>query len=470
MKLRVLHINDIHSRFEELARIASAIERLRDKNTLVLDAGDNADFARLETEGTNGRISSALLNKIGFSARVFGNNEGFAGIENSRIISETSQCPVITCNMYDLEGKKLDFLDDAITLMISDVKILMIGVTAPVNVFYHLFGIHVKDPEEEVNRVLARYEKASHDLTIVLSHLGLNGDKRLASEIPAIDIIIGGHSHTMLARPLKEKQTIICQAGHFGEYLGGLVVDYDVPAGKIRSFKGKLIASQKYPEHPEIMKLIRYYSRQADRNLSVKLYSVKTSLGHSLTEESAIGDLLADALKDLMKTEIGIINSGVVNSGVKKGVITKKMLHELCPSPLNPTYIEIKGIDIRKALEKSFSREHQLGDGRGPGFRGKYLGNIQVSHNVKVKLRKNQNAQLKIESITVDGKSLNPEKWYSVGTSDYLQRGTGYRNLANNRNERYRPEFLRDVLEQYLPIESFVELAFTRRFVLEDNT
>jgi 5'-nucleotidase len=239
MKLRVLHINDIHSRFEELARIASAIERLRDKNTLVLDAGDNADFARLETEGTNGRISSALLNKIGFSARVFGNNEGFAGIENSRIISETSQCPVITCNMYDLEGKKLDFLDDAITLMISDVKILMIGVTAPVNVFYHLFGIHVKDPEEEVNRVLAQYEKASHDLTIVLSHLGLNGDKRLASEIPAIDIIIGGHSHTMLARPLKEKQTIICQAGHFGEYLGGLVVDYDVPAGKIRSFKGK---------------------------------------------------------------------------------------------------------------------------------------------------------------------------------------------------------------------------------------
>ena len=52
MRLKVLHVNDVHSRFEELARIASAIEELRDDKTLILDAGDNADFARLETQGT----------------------------------------------------------------------------------------------------------------------------------------------------------------------------------------------------------------------------------------------------------------------------------------------------------------------------------------------------------------------------------------------------------------------------------
>ena len=153
MKLKILYINDIHSRFEELAKIASAIEELRNENTLILDAGDNADFARLETEGTNGTISSALLNSIGFTARVFGNNEGFAGKENGRIISESSDCPVITCNMYDLEGQKLGFLDDAVILHISGVKILIIGVTgatATANAFYHLFGIHVKEPQEEI--------------------------------------------------------------------------------------------------------------------------------------------------------------------------------------------------------------------------------------------------------------------------------------------------------------------------------
>ena len=469
MKLKILYVNDIHSRFEELAKIASAIEELRDENTLILDAGDNADFARLETEGTNGVISSALLNRIGCAARVFGNNEGFAGKENGRIISESSDCPVITCNMYNLEGQKLDFLDDAAILHVSGVKILIIGVTGAANVFYHLFGIHVKDPQEEIQRVLAKYERVPYDLLVVLSHLGLIRDKELASKFPNIDVIIGSHSHTTLEKPLVENQTIICQAGSYGEYLGELILDFDVDNKKIRNFNGRLISSQKYPRHHKIMELIRYYSRQASKNLSKKMYTLDTSLDHSLTEENAIGNLLADSLKDMLKTEIGIINSGVISSGVKKAAITKKLLHKLCPSPLNPTYFELKGADLYNTLEKSLQREYQLNDGRGPGFRGKYLGNIQVSHNVQVKFNPHKKASRKIKSITVDGKPLEPDRWYTIGTSDYLQRGTGYPDLASNRNEKYRPEFLRDVLELYLKNQTFVKMAPNRRFIIEEN-
>jgi len=464
MKLKVLHINDIHSRFEELARIASAIEELRDRDTVVLDAGDNADFARLETEGTHDRISSAILDKMRFTARAFGNNEGFAGLPNTKILAKTSRTPVTTCNMYDLQGRKLGFLNDAVDLNVGGVRILIIGVTASANVFYHLFGIHVKEPEEEIRRVLA--EKTSHDLVIVLSHLGLNADRKLASANPDIDIIIGGHSHTTLKEPLKENQTIICQAGQLGENLGELVIDYDTADKRIRSFKGRVITSKRYPQHPEIMKLIRNYSRQADRNLSVKLYSIDTSLSHSLTEENPIGNLLADALKDMMKTEMGLINSGVLNGGVKKGIVTKKMLHALCPSPLNPTRIEIKGVDIYDALRESLSKEHQLSDGRGAGFRGQHPGNIQVSSNVRVRLRKNAEGEPEIESVTVDGEPLDSERWYTVATSDYLQRGSGYPPLAHNRKEKYRVEFLRDVLEEYLAKKSFVESASTSRFTI----
>ncbi len=466
MRLRVLYVNDIHSRFEELARIASAIEGLKDDKTLILDAGDNADFARLETQGTKGEISSAILNEMGFTARVFGNNEGFAGMENSRHISKTSQFPVITCNMYDLRGKKLDFLEDAISLNLAGIKILMIGVTAPVNVFYNLFGIHVKDPESEIQRVLAEESADGYDLVVVLSHLGLNGDRKLASKIRTIDIIVGGHSHTMLRKPSKENETIICQAGDMGKYLGELVIDYDVASRTIQSFKGKLIPSKRYPQHPKIMKLIEHYSRLAGKNLSVRLYTVNTPLRHSLKEENPIGNLLADALKDMMKTEIGLINSGVLSGGVEKGAVTKKLLHSLCPSPLNPTYIEVKGIDIQSALEESFNKEHAVSDGRGAGFRGKYLGNIQVSHNVRVNLKRNRCALSRIKSISVDGQPLELERWYTVATSDYLQRGSGYRTLARNRNEKYRVEFLRDVLELYLRKKSFVKSAFANRFTI----
>lgn len=472
MKLKILYVNDIHSRFEELGKLASAIDELRNKSTLILDAGDNADFARLETEGTNGKISSALLNEIGFNARVFGNNEGFAGKKNGRIISESSNCPVITCNMYDLKGQKLDFLDDATILHISGVKILIIGVTAATilgNEFYHLYGIHVKEPEEEIQRVLAEYEKTSYDLLIILSHVGLIGDKKLASKFSNIDVIIGGHSHTVLEKPLVENQTIICQAGCFGEYLGELIVDFDTEKKRIRNFNGRLISSHKYPPHPKIMELIKFYSKQATRNLSKELYSLDTSLDHSITEENAIGNLLADSLKDILKTEIGIINSGVISKGVKRGAITRKLLHEICPSPLNPTYFELKGIDLYSTLEKSLQREYQLNDGRGPGFRGEYLGNIQVSQNVRVIFNPYEKSSQEIKSILVDEKPLEHERWYTIGTSDYLQRGTGYPDLGNNRNEKYRPEFLRDILEVYLKNQSFVKRAFNRRFIIKKS-
>jgi len=466
MRLKILYINDIHSRFEELAKVASAIEELCDENTIVLDAGDNADFARLETEGTKGVISSAILNKIGFTARVFGNNEGFAGKENGRIISESSDSPVVTCNMYDLKDQKLDFLHDALIINKSGIKIFIIGVNGPFNVWYHLFGIHVKNPQEEIQRVLAEYERNSHDLLVILSHLGLSEDKKLASKLPNIDVIIGGHSHITLEKPIVENQTIICQAGHNGEYLGELIVDYDTTNRGIHSFNGRLLSTQKYPRHPEIMELIGYYSKQADRNLSKKLFSLNVSLAHSLTEENTIGNLLADSLRDVLRAEIGLINSGVINKGVKKGAITLKLLHELCPSPLNPAYMELKGVHLHNTLEKSLQRNYQLSDGQGPGFRGKYLGNIQVSHNVQVRFSPHENSH-KIKSITVDGKPIEPDRWYTIGTSDYLQRGTGYPDLGNNRNEKYRPEFLKDILASYLKKKSFVKIAFNKRFIVD---
>ena len=355
-------------------------------------------------------------------------------------------------------------MDDAVILERSGVRILVVGVTAGgwLNVFYELFRMYVKDPEEEIRRVLADYEEFDYDLLVVLSHLGVEKDKEIASHFHSVNVIVGGHSHSLLEKPLVEHNVIICQAGQFGEYLGELVVDFDVGKRKAIHFDGRLIPAKDYSLHPKIVKLIERHSKLADRNLSRKLYSISVSLDHSLTKENAIGNFLADALKDMLKTEIGIINSGVFNGGIGKGAVTRKLLHQLCPSPLNPTYMEVKGADLQAALEKSLRKELQLGDGRGPSSRTRYLGNIQVSRNVQVKVNSGV-----IESITVEGQALEPERWYSVGTSDFLQRGAGYSELTNNRNERHRVEFLRDVLQTYLQKKSFLNKTFQRRFITE---
>ncbi len=466
-KLRIFHINDIHSRFEKLAKIATAIEKYKDSNSILLDAGDNADFMRIETEGTQGEISSAILNEIGFHARIFGNNEGFSGIENGKHIAESSKCEVLTCNMYDIEGNKLNFLKDATILEINDVKILLIGVTASspsYNGFYKLFNMLTKDPIEEIHRVLSNYKNHEFNLKILISHLGLKFDKNIAKEFPSINIIIGGHSHDVLKEPFLLNNTIICQTGKYGEYLGILDIELDDKL-HIKNYNGSLVSSKDFIPDPKIVEIIDEYSKKAKKNLSKHLFYLNCALSHSLTEENHLSNFLADSLKDIFHTDIGIINSGILNNGLEKGSISKLLLLKTSPSPLNPTYFELKGVDIRKSLEKSLYEEIQMQDGSGAGFRGKYLGNIAVSNDVRVYLNPKTENTCRIKSVTINDEPLDEEKWYSVASSDYLQRGSGYVEMANNRNEKYDPDFIRDVLRKYLTKEEMIKQAFPKRFI-----
>ncbi|NHJ22200.1 MAG: bifunctional metallophosphatase/5'-nucleotidase [Candidatus Lokiarchaeota archaeon] len=465
LRLKILHINDLHSRFEEFSKIASVIEEIRDDNTLVFDAGDFYDEWRVEARGTRGKISADLLSASNFNARVIGNTEGFSEKGSLEQLVQFSNFPIITSNIYDLKGKKIDNVKDYYIFKVGSLKVLVVGVTGAFNEFYNLFNIHINDPLQEIKRVLSNIQKTEYNLLIILSHLGLSQDKIIAKKIPNVDIIIGGHSHSPLKECVIENGTIICQAGYYGESVGELTVDYDENQNKIIHYENNLILASDYPEHQKIKKILSENYKRAYENMSQKLFELKREIKHSFTEESELGNLLADALKDFLNSDFGLINSGVLNHGINRKYITKLVLHEICPSPLNPTRVEIKGSDILLSLEKSLLEEFQDLNGFGPGFRGNKLGNIQVSSNVKVFYNPDNPPQQKIISLEINKETIDRFKWYKVATSDYIQRGTGYTDFANCRNEEYRPEFLRDLLEIYLQEEKFLELSLQKRFI-----
>jgi len=199
---------------------------------------------------------------------------------------------------------------------------------------------------------------------------------------------------------------------------------------------------------------------KAINKLSIPLYEINVDLWHDVVEENPITNLLADALVDVLKCDIGIINSGVLNGGIKKGGVSVKKLIEICPSPLNPTCFEIQGKYIKEALQNSLDSDYCYVDGKGPGFRGKYLGKLHVSNALI------EHDGRKIRKIFINGEELQEEKWYSAASSDYLQRGTGYTSLKNNKNEHYNSEYLRDTLREYISKKEFVEKAFVDRWIL----
>ncbi|MGG1687762.1 hypothetical protein [Pseudalkalibacillus sp. NRS-1564] len=80
-----------------------------------------------------------------------------------------------------------------------------------------------------------------------------------------------------------------------------------------------------------------------------------------------------------------------------------------------------------------------------------------------------QHDQKKIHSITINNEVLDPEKWYRIASSDYLLRGSGYPDLAFNRNFSYQSDEIKDVIREYAEDQTFVENAFKKRWVVPNG-
>lgn len=453
MRFTIYHTNDIHSRFESFAKIVSELKCIRSEEDITLDAGDFNDFMRLELQGTQGKIGAELLRIAGYDAITVGNNEGFEGISILKSMAEEG-ISFLSCNLHQENGLPIEGVRRSVFLKKKGIRFLVIGVTPPFNEFFSLLQMNAFEPSIEIKKEIES-NKGKYDICILLSHLGITTDMKLAEQIEHIDIIIGGHSHTLMEEPIKVKNTVIHQSGNYGEYLGALEIEYE---DGIKNYSGKNIKINE-EEDRDIISALKEGKKRAITFLGKPLYCIPMDLWHDVVEENSMTNLLADALRDRLQCDVGLINSGVLNGGIRKGIVSKKKLLEICPSPLNPTFIELKGKQLREALQFSLDTEICMSDGRGGGFRGKYLGRLHVS-GAKIIHDGGH-----ITDIFIGNKKLDDEAWYTVATSDYLQRGTGYTSLKQNRNERYNPEYLRDLLSDYLCKQQFIDNANKDRWM-----
>ena len=459
MKLNILHTNDIHSNYENFSKIVSKIKELKDENTIILDAGDFADFKRLELQGTDGLAAVELLENAGYDAIAIGNNETFNGYDTLVNMATKSKVPFLSCNLVTLGNSEIRGVKKSIILHKDNLRILIIGTSPDLGPFNELMGFELKDHLEAIKKEII-LNKDKYDLCIVLSHLGMDHDRKIA-EIEEVNIIIGGHFHILMDKPDIVSNAIIHTSGGFGENLGLLRIETTNTG--VELLEGKNINIDQCFYDDRIIDILKANKEVAIVTLSKNLYNIDSDLWHDVVEENPISNLLSDALLDVFKTDIGIINSGVINGGIRKGGVSRKKLIEICHSPLNPTYFEIQGKHLKEALQSSLDSEFCFMDGKGPGFRGKYLGKLHVSNALI------EHDGRRIINIIINGKNIEDERWYSVASSDYLHRGTGYTSLKNNRNVRYNKEYLRDTLEEYLSKKEFIERAFRDRWIKQEE-
>ncbi|XEC96433.1 bifunctional UDP-sugar hydrolase/5'-nucleotidase [Paenibacillus tarimensis] len=465
----LLHSNDIHSRLERTSQIASFISEQRrvygDDRLLVVDCGDHMDRMRLETEGSNGRVNIELMNAACYTAAAIGNNEGLTYRKETlgRVYETYAQFPVICANLFDAKtGQRPDWMLPRLITRKNGMTFGITSVTFQYESFYRLLGWQVTDPlmaaAEQVGWMRSRV-----DVVVVLSHLGLPMDERMAMEIKGIDVIAGGHTHHLLYEPIRISDTIVCAAGKFGDHLGKIEIDWNSSTDK-PVLRASCVSVADYAEEPESNEIIKRYRASGERRLSRVVARLDEPLPVRLEGESPLGNLLAAGLRRWTDAEIGIVNTGQLLGGLAKGDVTEGQLHALCPSPINPCRMQLSGRQIRTALEESLLDEFIGMPIRGYGFRGHRLGALAID-GIEVVYDPDQLDYHKIISITIQGEELTDDKDYIVGTIDMFTFGAGYKSLRQGMDiQYYLPEFIRNVLASQLTDRSFVLDCFRNRW------
>lgn len=455
-KLVVMHTNDVHSRFENMPKIADLAEQLRSQyaphELLLIDCGDHMDRMRMETEGSGGLANVAVLNETGYELFVPGNNEGltFPKATMEEALGGHAAFTVLGSNMYDARtGELPPWIAPWRIVDKAGIKIGVFGLTAAFDSFYRLLGWDVREPLPIAQAVTA-YLRPLADIVIVVSHLGLGFDQEMAERIPGIDIILGAHTHHLLEKGLFVGSTYLGAAGKFGDNAG--IVEIEIAANKpdVVRISGYTVDVTKRREHEGIRQLIDRYRESSRIRLSRKVARLPTPLGNRWDCESELGNLLADGIRSWTGSEIAVVNAGQILGELSAGECLESQLLEMCPSPINPCRVTLYGEQLLRALEEALIDDFVHMPIRGFGFRGKVMGTLCVS-GMDVEYSRQRGNYNKISRVLINGRPLDPARAYQVGMIDMFTFGIGYMSLGEGVNPvYYMPEFIRDILRRQL--------------------
>lgn len=473
----LLHTNDVHSHFEAMLRIQTIFHHytshLPKERILRLDIGDCADRSRPETEGSLGIANVRMMNRLGYDVVALGNNEGLGfSKEELHAMYAEARFPVVCANVRDVgTNDPPSWLQPYTIIEKAGVRFGFFGLTAPFTTFYRALGWDVEDPIDVARRMVHRL-RTEHgvDFVILLSHLGWPIDETWAEQEMGIDIILGAHTHHVCDPAMLIGTTTVAAAGKNGEYVG--IIRLVQQPDDVWIVRGEVIATEAVVPDHALSLWWKHEQHAALQALEAPIGLLEQEVSSSSITESVLGNVLASVIRRHVGAPMGIVNAGQVLTALSAGIVTRGQLLRCCPSPIHPCRIEVRGRDIREALQQACDPSFIHGTFRGYGFRGEQIGTLCVD-GMRIEWSGLPHAR-QIRMIYVGDAPLVDDRLYEVGTIDMFTFGVGYPTLGRYESvEYYLPEFLRDLLAMIVrsPEQTrwIAEASYQRYVCVEDG-
>jgi len=237
-------------------------------------------------------------------------------------------------------------------------------------------------------------------MLLTLTHLGVEGDVPLAQKYPQIDVIIGGHSHTVMDKPLMENGVMIVQTGSQLKSVGKTTLQ--ITDGKITGKKYELIALNAVPKSkPEIQQLIDKYNDNEEMN------RVIAEALSPLKDQQELGCLMTDAITHVFKVDFAFQNSGGIRiPNLSKGNILYKDIFRLDPFGNQVVTYTMTLPEIKSLILNAYNRNKEP--------------DMMVSGMKYTAVTDASGLCTDVIMTGYDGVPFDPAKKYKVGMNSYI--------------------------------------------------
>jgi 5'-nucleotidase/UDP-sugar diphosphatase len=466
-KFTVLHSNDMHGDFLAevggaegnliggLALLSGYVNKVREEeeNVLYVISGDMVQGSLIDSE-FKGISTIEIMNYIAPDVVTLGNHEIDYGLPHLLFLEKMANFPIVNANMYIAKyGKRL--MQPYLIINVAGFDIMFIGIITEAVLqslkMDRLIGtfISLEEASHEVGKICNAYKDEDIDLTVLLTHIGFDSDQELASMLDpnwGVDMIIGGHSHTILEQPAVVSDILIVQAGTGTDQIGRFDIVVDDDTNSIVEWRWQLLPVDQSLAEPdeELQKFIDSFKQEVDRKYNAIMCRLAQKLTHpKREEETSLGNLFADIFAERAQVDVMFVGSGSIRGTELGPLVTLGDYTAIFPFDDALYRFTVTGAQLKRIFQHILRPENRNREGEC----------YQVSNGVKAVY---VDATRDLESLTINGQSVTDAEEYTIGLQGYHYEnaaaniGVSSEELTTLQPSRVVTTSVLDVLEEYL--------------------
>lgn len=390
--------------------------RAEEANVLYLISGDMVQGSIIDTE-YKGISTIEIMNYLAPDVVALGNHEFDYGLPHLLFLEKMANFPIVNANLYIKKYNKR-LMRPYLVLKKAGFDILFTGIITDKILDAlkqdELVGsfVSLEDASNEVGKICNAYKNDDIDLTILLTHIGFESDKELAQLLQpewGVDMIVGGHSHTILEQPEKVNGVLIAQAGVGTDQIGRFDIVVDDDTNSIVEYKWQLIHIDDQVAEPDrqLEEFIGSFASVVDRKYNTIICKLSREHTHPKREiETSLGNLVADALAEAAECDIMLVGSGSIRTKTLGPIVTLKDFMACFPYDDSLQRFSIPGSRVLKMFEHIMRIENR--DGEGECY--------QVNSRVRAVY---DEAGKKLVSLKLDDSPIKSTEFYTICIQGY---------------------------------------------------